>query len=260
MQETLFFITLFLYLISSVKYFLYLAFRRRLLFLIANSTVALGFIIHTAGLVIRSSQTGEGPYTSDYEYVLFFSWAIILVYLITEIRYQIKDLGSFVVPLGFLVFMYSFTLPSETIATSPAIKLCLTLHRTLSFFGYAAFTLAFGTAIMYLLQERQLKTKKINTLFYRLPSLEVIDDINHKAITFGFPVFSIGFITGSLLASEGQGSYFAWQLSTLPLILTWLIYGAIFAGRISIGMRRKKAAIGAIFGFITVIATYLIHV
>ena len=260
MQETLFHIALFCYLISSVKYFLHLALRRRLLFIVANSTVAVGFCIHTAGLVLRSTQTGHGPYTSNYEYALFFSWAIILVYLITEFRYRIQDLGSFVVPLGFLLMVYSLTLPVESASVKPAIRLSLTLHRTLSFIGYGAFALAFGAGIMYLLQERQLKSKKFSALFYRFPSLEVIDDINHKLVAFGFPVFSIGFITGSMVALKGGGSYFAWQLSTLPLLVTWIIYGALFAGRITVGLRRKKAAIGAILGFFSVMATYFMHI
>ncbi|MBI5184414.1 MAG: cytochrome c biogenesis protein CcsA [Nitrospinae bacterium] len=260
MQEKLFIIALFCYLISSVKYFLYLAFRRKLLFIVANSSVAAGFVVHTAGLVMRSIQTGQGPYTSGYEYTLFFSWAIILVYLIVEIRYRIQDFGSFVVPMGFLLLVYSLTLPSETVAANPAIKLSLTLHRTLSFLGYSAFALAFGAGIMYLLQERQLKSKKFGPLFYRLPSLEVIDDINHKLVAFGFPVFSIGFITGSMLALKGKGSFFSWQLSTLPLMVTWIIYGGLFTGRIAVGLRRKKAAVWAIIGFLSVMATYFLHV
>ncbi len=262
MQETLFLITLFCYLISSVKYFLYLTFRRRLLFIVANSAVATGFLIHTAGLFLRSSQTGHGPYTSNYEYTLFFAWAIILIYLIVEARYRIRDLGSFVVPLGFLLLVYSLTLPAAdtSFPVKPAIKLSLTLHRTLSFLGYGAFALAFGTGIMYLLQEQQLKSKKFGSLFYRLPSLEVIDDVNHKLISFGFPVFSIGFITGSLVALKGNGNFFSWQLSTLPLLITWFIYGALFTGRIAVGLRRKKAAIGAIVGFFFVIATYFLHI
>lgn len=260
MQETLFLIALFCYLLSSVKYFLYLALRRKLLFIIANSTVLVGFLIHTAGMVIRSTQTGHGPYTSNYEYTLFFSWAVILIYLIVEMRYRIQDLGSFVVPLGLLILIYSLTLPSESFTAKPAIKLSLTLHRTLSFLGYGAFAMAFGVGIMYLLQERQLKYKKFGTLFHRLPSLEIIDDINHKIVAFGFPVFTIGFITGSMVAFKEGGSYFSWQMSTLPLVITWVIYGALFTGRITIGLRRKKAAIGAIVGFVFLIATYLIHI
>jgi len=78
-----------------VKYFSYLAVRRRMLFIIATVSITAGFIFHTALLVTRAMETGHGPYAATFEYYSFFSWVLVLVYLIAEIRYKIKDLGSF---------------------------------------------------------------------------------------------------------------------------------------------------------------------
>jgi len=260
MKDIAFNISLFCYFIASLKHILYLVVRRRFLYLIANWTVGVGFAFQFLGLVLRSAETGHGPYTNIYEYSLFISWAIILSYFFVEFKYRIKDLGVFVVPLAFLMMLYASSLPQESGATGLSMKFWLTIHLTLSMLGFGAFAIAFGASIMYLVQEKLLKTKKIGSLYHRLPSLEVLDDVMHWIITIGFPVFTIGFITGSIWIEKTKGSYLSWDTyKTLPLLVTWFIYGALFVGRITAGWRRKKAALLSIAGFVSIIITYILH-
>ncbi|HJP19632.1 MAG TPA: cytochrome c biogenesis protein CcsA, partial [Nitrospinota bacterium] len=192
---------------------------------------------------------------------LFISWAIILSYFFVEFKYRIKDLGAFVVPLAFFMMLYASSLPQESAAFGPSKKFWLTIHLTLSMLGISAFAIAFGASIMYLLQEKLLKTKKIGSLYQRLPSLEILDNVMHWIIAIGFPIFTIGFITGSIWIERTNGSYFSWNVQkTLPLLITWSIYGSLFLGRIIAGWRRKKVAVLSIIGFFSVIITYLLHV
>ena len=137
----------------------------------------------------------------------------------------------------------------------------LTMHRTLSIIGYGAFAIAFGAALMYLIQENQVKSKKLGVMYFRMPSLEVLDDLNYKVIAIGFPLFTLGFMTGSIWNIKMEESFFSWDiLRTLPLVVVWFIYFGIFFGRILVGWRGKKAAQGAILGFVAVIGTYFLHV
>lgn len=234
--------------------------RRRYLYLIANWTVGLGFIFQFFGLILRSAETGHGPYTSPYEYSLFLSWTIILSYFFVEFKYRIRDLGVVVVPVAFFIMLYAFFLPQESNPTSSSMRFWLTIHRTLSMLGYGAFTIAFGASVMYLVQEKLLKTKHIGPLSQRLPSLEILDNLIHWIIAIGFPIFTIGFITGSIWIGKTKGTYLAWDVQkTLPLLITWFIYGSLFFGRITAGWRRKKAALISIVGFFSVIITYILH-
>lgn len=260
MKNIVFNISLFCYFIGSLQHILYLALRRRFLYLSANGIVVAGFAFLFLGLILRSAETGHGPYTSPYEYSLFISWAIILSYFFVEFKYRIKDLGAFVVPLAFVMMLYASSLPQESAAFGPSKKFWLTIHLTLSMLGLGAFTIAFGASIMYLVQEKLLKTKKIGSLYHRLPSLEILDDVMHWIIAIGFPIFTIGFITGSIWIEKTNGSYFSWKVQkTLPLLITWVIYGSLFLGRIIAGWRRKKVAVLSIIGFFSVIITYLLH-
>ncbi len=154
MKNIAFNISLVCYFIASLKHIFYLPMRKRFLYLSANWTVGIGFAFQFYGLILRSAETGHGPYTSLYEYALFLSWAIILAYFFVELKYEIKDLGVFVVPMAFFVLLFASSLPQESNPTSSSMKFWLTIHRTLSMLGYGAFTIAFGASIMYLLQEK----------------------------------------------------------------------------------------------------------
>ena len=259
-MKILFGITLFCYFISMVKYFSYLAVRKRMLFIIATSSITAGFIFHTALLVARSMETGHGPYTTTFEYYAFFSWATVLVYLVAEIRYKIKDLGSFVIPIAFISLAYSFSLSRYVSTTVPIVQFWLTIHRTLSFIGYATLALTFGAGIMYIIQESQLKSRHLGTFYYRLPSLEILDEINKKAVDIGFPLITLGFISGIIWAWQRDG-YFSLDFKrTLLMIITWSIYGTLFFGRIMAGWRGKRAARFVVYGFMVVIIAYIVHI
>ncbi|MFV1951571.1 MAG: cytochrome c biogenesis protein CcsA [Nitrospinota bacterium] len=261
MKGIFFSITLLCYFVATLNHFLFLGLRRNLLLIIAMVTVVAGFVCHTATLIFISLETGRGPYTNFSEYMAFFSWTIALTYLIVEFKYRIKDLGSFVIPLALLMLIYSNILPEEITPSTGVLRFWTTLHYTLSFIGYAAFALTFGVGLMYLIQERQLKSKKPGSFYYRLPSLEILDDLNHRLIAVGFPLFTLGFVTGSIWVGKTKGYYLSWDsLKTMPLIITWIIYAALFVGRITAGWRRRRAALGAIIGFFMTIITYIMHV
>jgi len=231
-----------------------------MLFIIATVSISVGFIFHTALLVGRSMETGHGPYAATFEYYAFFSWGIVLVYLIAEVRYKIKDLGSFVIPIAFISLAYAFFLSRYVSDTTPIVQFWLTIHRTLSFIGYAALSLTFGVGIMYIIQESQLKSKHPGTFYYRLPSLEILDDINRKSVDIGFPLITLGFISGIIWARQRDG-YFSLDFKrTLLMIITWSIYGTLFFGRIIAGWRGRRAARFVVYGFMIVIIAYMVHI
>jgi len=250
------------YLSASVGYFVYLVYRRPLVSTLAAGAVGVALFAHTVLIGLRSAETGHGPYTTPFEVALFLSWLIVVVFIITEWKYQIKDLGSFVIPLVFVILLFSGFLSKEVaLVEKSEAQYWLTLHRTLSVLGYAAFSIAFAAGIMYLIQEHQVKSKKLGIMYFRMPSLEVLDDLNFKVVTIGFPLFTLGFLTGAIWNAKMQHDALNWGLlKTWPLVLVWAVYALVFFGRLFAGLRGKKAAQGAIIGFVAVISTYFLHV
>ena len=255
-------IALLSYFVAALGYTLYLVYRKSLVNLISAFSLGLGLFSHTVTIGLRSINTGHGPYTTGFEITLFFAWVIVVIFFLTEYKYKIKDLGTFVIPVVFLILFYSAFQSREVLLIDDSSTMFwLTMHRALSIIGYAAFAIAFGAALMYLIQEHQVKTKKLGVMYFRMPSLEVLDDLNYKVIAIGFPLFTLGFMTGSIWNIKIDESFFAWDvLKTWPLVVAWLIYCGIFFGRLLVGWRGKKAAQGAILGFFTIIFTYFLHV
>ena len=123
------------------------------------------------------------------------------------------------------------------------------VHVSLAFAGYAVFTLAFLVGIMYLIQERMLKTKSFSGLYYRLPSLDILDTINYRCLSFGFPLMTMAIISGAVWANQAWGGYWRWDPKETSALITWFLYAALLHGRLNVGWRGRRAAIVAIIGF-----------
>ncbi|MGA6993256.1 MAG: c-type cytochrome biogenesis protein CcsB, partial [Candidatus Deferrimicrobiaceae bacterium] len=218
----------------------------------------IGVILHTAGFALRYASAGYTPVTNLFESLSFFALSIAGIFLVVEIRYNLRALGSFVAPLAFTFSIFAAFLPGEVAGLAPALNsYWLPIHVLLLFVGDAVFAVAFGAGIMYLLQEKQVKRKKMGAIFKRLPSLDVLDEVNYRCLTIGFPLLTMGIITGSIWAEYAWGSYWSWDPKETWSLITWLLYAALLHGRLTVGWRGRKAAILAIVGFGAVLFTFL---
>ncbi len=217
---------------------------------------AVGFILHTANIVL-SALSGHIPVTNMHEASSFFSWCIVLLFFYVEYRYRIGLLGSFIMPIVFILMLSSSVLPREITPVSPILQSSwLGIHTALAFLGDAAFAMAAGIGVMYLVQEHFVKTKRLGSLFQRLPSLQILDEVSYKLITLGFPLLTLAIITGALWAESAWGSYWRWDPKEVWSLITWFIYALVLHVRLTAGWRGKKAAILSILGFSIVLFTF----
>jgi cytochrome c-type biogenesis protein CcsB len=220
--------------------------------------LSIGFAFHTFSLILRYHEAGYIPITSLYESFSFFAWAILLFYFVIHYKYRIKVFGAFVAPVVLILVVVGLGLPKDILPLHPALRsFLLPFHVISSFMGDAAFALAFCTGVMYLLMEHQIKSKRIGLLFKRLPSLEILDQLNYRLIILGFPLLTFGIVTGSIWANYAWGSFWSWDPKETWSLITWLIYSALLHQRLALGWRGKKAAMMAIIGFLVVLFTFL---
>jgi cytochrome c-type biogenesis protein CcsB len=225
---------------------------------LGRMTLLIGAVLHGAGFAARYVAAGYTPITSLFESLSFCAFSIVCVFLAFELRYGIRVLGAFVAPVAFLFSASSVFLPAGIRTLPPALNSnWLPVHVLLLFFGYAVFTVAFAAGIMYLLMERELKSRKPGPIFKRLPSLDVLDEINYRCMTIGFPLLTLGIITGSIWAEYAWGSYWSWDPKEVWSLITWLLYAALLHGRLTVGWRGRKAAVLAIVGFCAILFTFL---
>jgi len=142
----------------------------------------------------------------------------------------------------------------------PALKSnWLISHVVTCFVGYAAFAVSFVVSILYLFKAGSEKRspRSAGSFWDFLPSSAALDEIGYKTIAIGFPLLTIGIVTGAFWANVAWGTYWSWDPKETWSLIVWLIYAAYLHARITRGWRGKRAAILSIVGFAATIFCYL---
>lgn len=248
--------TIMLYFVGTAFYLAYLLRRSEALSKVSLGITALGFAMHSAALLSRMVEVGQLTLASFHEAMSFFSWALVLVFLIVEFRHRIHVLGSFILPLALISLLSAAALPKQVPTLEPMLK-TVWVHVTLSMLGTVGFAVAFVAGLMYLIQDGLLKSKRFNVLYSKLPPLDFLDQLNQQSIVMGFPLLTLGIIAGAMSAEFAQGSYLNWNPEQLWALVTWLFYFIVLMGRLTVGWRAKRAAYLTIIGFVGVILTFI---
>lgn len=256
----------FIYLGGTFFYVCYLAFRHTWVGNIATGTMLIGLIGQTISFFLRWKESydlgyGHIPLSNQFESMVFFAWVIVAIYLIMEFKYNIKTTGAFVTPFASIILaMTTITkfFSNEIQPLVPALQSnWLTYHVITCFLGYAAFAISCGVSIMFLVKLKGENVKESERMFVRLlPDKNLLEDINYKAIAIGFPMLTLGVITGAAWANYAWGSYWSWDPKETWSLITWFIYAAFLHARFTRGWRGRKTAILSIVGFVAVLFTY----
>ncbi|MBU4305894.1 MAG: c-type cytochrome biogenesis protein CcsB [Candidatus Omnitrophica bacterium] len=258
MYSFLFLAAMVFYFISAVFFVIFVVNKNSFLSKAAPFLAVCGFSAQTLSLALRTLMSGVPPLSNLYESMVIFSWMTVLVFLLIKRLFKINIAGAFILPLVFLITGYASLLDDAVAPLMPALRsYWLVIHVSSCFLGYACFACAFSLGLMYLLQERQVKLKKIGRLFDRLPALHTLDRVNYNMVLFGFVFLTVGIMTGSVWAQQAWGRWWSWDPKETWSLITWLIYAAYLHARLSSGWRGRKTAILSIGGFVSVLFTYL---
>ncbi|HAR49487.1 MAG TPA: c-type cytochrome biogenesis protein CcsB, partial [Smithella sp.] len=248
----------FIYFVSFVLYLFRLITGKKFWGRAASFLVWAGLIAQTIALLLRwktsySLGIGHVPLANLYESMVFFSWSIVLIYLIIEWRTKNKIFGVFVIPTAFLAMAYASIAPDINNRIEPLIPALqsnwLTSHVVTCFMGYAAFAIAFGCSLIYLLKNiGKDNTEKLSGFSGKLPALTILDTLIYQSIALGFVFLTIGIMTGSIWAHYAWGSYWSWDPKETWSLITWLIYAIMLHSRYVRGWRGTRMAILAIIG------------
>jgi cytochrome c-type biogenesis protein CcsB len=253
-----FYLALFLELLAAGGFIVFIIKQQERVFRLCLGVLVAGFVCHTLFLGHRYYLLGTAPVLDFKSALSFFSWSIILAYLLLQSKFRLRVLGSFVAPFAAFLMIISSTIPGNEGAVKPVFKsLWLTVHVATVFLGNGLFAIAFLAAIMYLLQENQIKSKRLGSWFSRLPSLATLDNVNHYAIVYGFPFLSLGMITGSIYAQYALGIYWQWDPKEVWSLITWLFYAALLHERLAVGWQGRKAAVMSIVCFCVLLFTFV---
>jgi ABC-type uncharacterized transport system permease subunit len=242
------------YFIASVLYLANLHIKHRYLAGYATSAVAAGFIMQTTRLVLQILAHST-PFANAQEAIFFLSWTISAVYLIILLWFKLPAVGALAMPLSVVALALVYRFSERTITSD----IWLRVHIIAIITSFALFALAFCSAIFYLVQNKLLKSKNLRGMFRKLPPLETVDSLGYVLAAIGFPLLTLGIITGIVGVELTNLRAHVSGTKLMASAFTWVIYAAYLFARRTIGWRGKRANFILIVGAFLIALTTAMH-
>ncbi len=226
--------------------------KRQGIFTASVVVMVFGFALHTADLVLNIVQDGHLPLYGAQEVYSFLGWALVLAYLIVQARFPTKALAGLLFPMATAMTLVSViarppgATPPDSLSDNPVL---FSIHAGLALLAYAAFFITFMAAVLYILQEREIKGKHFGAIFHRLPSLDTCDAIEARSLASGFVLLTLGILIGMIWSYRRFGILWKGEPIEYFAVVSWLVYLFLVQSRLTAGWRGRRAAIGAIVGF-----------
>ena len=206
--------------------------------------VGLGFIFQTAFLSVRGHALGRCPITNLFEVIIFVAWSVALFYMVVGPAYRLSLMGAFTAPLVVLLQLFALFAPIDKphfakMPPNPSLE----FHASMSLLAYGAFALACIAGVMYLVQERQLKTHHLRSIFYHLPPLSDLFAAITRLLWWGFALYTLGLVSGFFVGEPLP------QTQIICALAVWILYGLILQGRHLRWFAPKRVAALCIIGF-----------
>jgi HemX protein len=206
--------------------------------------IVLGFALQSAFLYVRGHALGRCPITNLFEVFVFLAWSLALIYLVIGPAYRLSLMGAFTAPLVLLIQGFALLAPIDIqhpvrVAVNPWLE----FHASMSMIAYGAFALACVAGVMYLVQERQLKTHQLHSIFYHLPPLTNLFSAMTRLLWVGFALYTAGLVSGFFTGGPLP------RLKMICAFAVWIFYGTILQGRHLHHLAPKRIAALCILAF-----------
>ncbi|MEI7706057.1 MAG: cytochrome c biogenesis protein CcsA [Deltaproteobacteria bacterium] len=219
--------------------------------------LAAAFLVHAAAIGLGCKEYGGAEFFGLRGGLVFMTWLAAGALLILQRLYRVPAIGAFVAPLILVVLLPTLFLvkPDFPEVLPEAVRRpMLTIHVVTALLGVALFAIASLVAVMYLLQEREVKGKRFGALFLRLPSLHTLDLLNQRLVRLGFVVYTIALLSGSGMAKVVWKSAWQWDPQQVSSLVIWMIYGTMVQLRHT-GWHGRRFAMLTIGAFVLVVGS-----
>ena len=231
---------------------------------VATVLLVLAAFAHTFVIGMETMRVGHIPFATATSAISVSVWMLALSYLYVELTTSERAMGVFILPL--LVALQAIPAASPTLEPRSALleSPWFGVHVSSLLFAYASFAIAAVLGITYVLQFKEIKAKHLGFFYARLPSLNVLDDMNLRAVKIGWLFLTIGLITGGIWASQLQpqsdGRMAGMSLAdpkVFVAVLCWAVYSFELYAQRAIGWRGRRAAWLSAVGFGIVLLNFV---
>ena len=226
---------------------------------IATAMMILAAVILLAGIVFRGISAGHAPWGNMYEFSITGTFALVVAYLFSLIKYDLRWLGLFISFAALLALGTAVTLLyRDSSPLVPALKSTwLVIHVAAAIISGGIFLLANIIAGAYLYLDNAESKGARPFWAVRIPSLETLDQLSYRLVAFVFPLWTFSVIAGAIWAESAWGRYWGWDPKETWAFITWVAYAAYLHARVTIGWRGRRAAWLCIFAGSTFLFNYV---
>lgn len=223
-----------------------------------GATLAAGVLAHGGGLAVYAVAFDELPLVGLAPSLSTFGFLVGLFLLgVTAFR-EARTLGVVLVPLSAAVVGSALILGLAPAGEPLAFRgPWLYLHVFLAFIGYAGMAVAFAAGLIYLLQFRELKGKRLGRAFRFFPSLDTLDLVGRRALAVGFPALTLALALGWAWTVRFRNSLAIGDPQVILGVLSWLTFVAVMAARSGGAGRSRRGAFASVVGFVVVVLAYV---
>lgn len=247
----------FCYGLGLVYALLLLAKRGEQLGRIALPMAGLGMVFHFVSLVEMANEYGYVDLLTIRHAQSVLALLLVAIFFALYARYHTASQGLFIFPLAFVLTFGSAMALRPPQFGSPMIRSgWIFVHVSLLLIGYAALFLSFMASLLYLIQQRSLKSKQPSGIVTRMPALQVVDDLGYRSLVFGFPFMTVGLIIGSAVAQQKYGPAYFTDPKVLASILMWGVYMVLLYTRWNAGWRGRRAAYLGTFAVLAAVCAW----
>lgn len=209
----------------------------------------------TLVILTRWGNSNHYPVSNLYESLWFLSWSVIMIGILLEKNSKLDLLDPIVLTLGLIFNVFAvFYLPQEMktgASLVPALKSnWLLMHVSIILSSYAALMTGSLVSIFYLIIKKSNIKDRSNFEFQ-------LENLSYKLIGLGFPLLTLGILSGAVWANEAWGSYWSWDPKETWSLITWLVYAIYLHTRLVKRWEGEKPAWISSFGFVVVWICYL---
>jgi ABC-type transport system involved in cytochrome c biogenesis permease subunit len=259
-------IPLALYAAAFVAYAWHFAQRHPLAGRAATTLLVAAALSHTFVIGMQTMQAGRVPMNGATAAISTFVWLLALSYLYIEMTTDERAMGVFIMPLLVALQTIPAIRPSAVDQSAVLQSPLFGVHVSSLLFAYASFALACVIGITYVLLFKEIKAKHLGFFYARLPSLQVLDRMNQRAIVIGWGFLTFGMIVGGIWAAQARGyAGFDPRVQAMGVqdpkifvaLVCWFVYSfELFAAR-RIGWGGRRSAYLSALGFAIVLLNFV---
>lgn len=229
--------------LALVLFFVFAYRKNQTVFGFAAGLLILGSLMLAVFLALFGVQMRAHPAMMPFLSYNFMALLIYLIFFLFEFKFRVPLLGTFLVPIGYFFHVLALLLERLQLEEIKRVSgLLLGVHTGFLMLGEALFMLAFAASIMYLIQEHNLKSKRFDQWYSRLPSLGKLEELTGLGVSAGFPLITVGLTIGFFWAFRIWGPGWYADPKVIWSTVTWLAYALLFYGRVSGRVRGRQLA------------------